>query len=256
MLPSRYSPGSHISGTRQDPTFSGTHPDFTFPKLVRILHFRYLLGSHLFGTHQDPFRYSPGSYLFRYSPGFYLPCTRPDPTFPVLTRIPPFRYSPGSQISGTRPNPTFSALAWIPPFWYSPEFLPFRHSLGFYPFRYSPRFLLFRHLLGFYPFPVLTQTILWYSPGFHLFDTRRDSTFSCTHPDPTFSSTCPDPSPELTQTLLQSLPGFPHLLRHHPRISLSFLELCPDHSSSQALYLDFFKSFNQSESVPLTFSTR
>ena len=57
FLPSQYSPGSHLSGTRSDSTFFGTCPDITIS--------RYLPRSHLSGTH-------------------------PDFTFPVLTRILPF----------------------------------------------------------------------------------------------------------------------------------------------------------------------
>ena len=126
---------------------------------------------------------------------------------------------------------------------------------------------------------------------FYLFGTRPNSTLSGTHPYFYFFGTCSDstlsryllrtfsgtlpnstfptlagilpfmvltlqPFPVLARTLLRSLPGFPHLLRHRPRISLSFLALCPDHSSSQALYLVFFKSFSRSNSIPLAFNTK
>ena len=71
-----YSPRSHISSTRLDPTFSGTHPDVTFSVLARIPHFWYSPRFHLFGTRWDStffffffFRYSPGSNIFRCLPG-------------------------------------------------------------------------------------------------------------------------------------------------------------------------------------------
>ena len=97
--PFRYSPGTHLSDTR---------PDLTFSVLARIPPSRYSPGSHISGTRPD----SPFLVLARIS------------TFPVLTRIPPFWYSPGP-FSGTRPDPTFFSthpdptfpvLARIPPF--------------------------------------------------------------------------------------------------------------------------------------------
>ena len=69
------------------------------------------------------------------------------------------------------------------------------------PFRYLPGFLLFRHSPRFYPFPVLTQTLLRYSPESHL------------------SSTHPDPFLVLTQTLLRYSPGF-HLSGTRPDSTL------------------------------------
>ena len=139
-----------------------------------------------------------------------------------LTRIPHFRYSPRSHISGTHPDSPFLVLARIPPSRYSLES--------------------------------------------HISDTRPNPTYSGTHPDFYFFGTRPDPTfpvptriqpfPVLAWTLLRSLPGFPHLLRHRPWISLSFPALCSNHSSSQASYLVFFKPFNRSDFVLLTFSTR
>ena len=153
----------------------------------------YSLGFSISGTHPDPtlpvlariphFRLSPGSYLFWYSPGFL-----------------PSLYSPGSHITDTRPdspfsvlaqilsfpiltrNSTFPVLSRIPPFRYSPGFPHFRYSLGSYLFRYSP---------GFLP----SQ----YSPGSHLFGT---------HLDFTFSGACPDLSPEFAR-ISSSSPASP-----------------------------------------------
>ena len=178
------------------------------------------------------FRYSPGFPLFWYSrKDFYLLGTSSDPTFPVLTRIPPF-----------------PVLARILPFPILTRISPFRYSPGFYLFQYSLGFLF----SGTRP----DSTISRYSPG-PFFGTRSDSTFSA------FAGILPfpvltriQPFTVLAWTFLQSLPGFPHLLRHRPWISLSFPALCPDNSSSQTSCLVFFKSFNRSDSVPLTFSTR
>ena len=142
----------------------------------------------------------------------------------------PSRYPPGSHISSTRPDPTFLVLAQIPHFQYSP---------GSYLFRYSPGC----YLPGTSPDPtflVLDQIpYFWYSPGSPISGTRSDPTFSGTHPDFTF----------------RYYPGS-YLFQHRPRISLSFLVLCPDHSSSQALCLVFFKSFNRGDFVPLVFGTK
>ena len=271
-----YSPGFPIFGTRSDFYLSSTHPDSPFPVLTRIPHFRYSPGFlpfryspgfPIFGTLPDPtfsvlaqiphFRYSPGSYLSRYSSGSPTSGTLPDPTFsgnhrdfpfpvltriltsPILARIPHFRYSPGFYLLGTHPDPTFSVLARIPHF------------------RYSPRSPIFGTLpdptfSGTHPdftFPVLARiTLLQYSPGFHLFGTHWDSTFSDTHSYSTFFGDCPDLSLYLAR-ISSSSPA-------SPRISLSFPELCPDHSSSQASCLVFFKSFNWSDSVPLVFGTK
>ena len=137
----RYSPGSHLSGTRPDFYFFGTRPYPTFPVLTRAI-----------------LRYSPESYFFRYSPRFYLPNTRLDPTFSVpaqistfsaLAQIPPFWYSPGP-FSGTRPDLTFPVLTWTL-FWYSPKSHLFGTHLDFYFF-------------GTFPDSTLSR----YSPGFHL----------------------------------------------------------------------------------------
>ena len=311
--------GSHLFGTCPDPTFFGTHPNFTFPVLAWIPPFRYSPGSHLFGTRLDPT-------FFRYSPEFYLPSTRPDPTLPVLVWISLFRYSPGFYLPGTHQYSTFSGtrldfyflaltrilpfpcthsnpssvLARIPHYRYShgfpfsssyPDFtfsiltriLPFLVLAWISIFRYSPGFYYFRYSPGFYYFPVLTRTLLRYSPGFYLFryypgflfsNTRPDSIISRYSPGPFFGTPLDStflalarilPFPVLTQiqtfpvlarTFLRSLLGFPYLLRHRPRISLSFPALCPNHSSSQASCLVFFKSFNRSDSVPLAFSSK
>ena len=245
-----YSPGP-FSGTHQDFHLSGTHSDFTlllvlaristFPALSQILHF--------LGTHPDP--------------------------SPVLARIPPFWYSPGSHLSGTCPDPTFPVLARISTFSALAQILPFpgTHS--------DPSHVLAgSHLSGTRPdppfsdtcpdstFPVLAwiSTILRYSPGFHLsgtcpdfyfFGTRRDSTFSNTHMDSTFSGAFPDPSSELARISL-SFPTSSLDSSSSPTSPPDFIvfsSLCPDHSSSQASHLVFFKSLNQSDSVPLAFST-
>ena len=94
-----------------------------------------------------------------------------------LSRIPPFWYSPGP-FSGTRSDPTFLVLtrippfpilARIPPFRYSPRFPHFWYSLGSYLFRYSPGFPHFQYSPGSYLFR--------YSPEFYLLGTSPDPTF-------------------------------------------------------------------------------
>ena len=168
--------------------------------------------------------------LLRYSPGSHLSGTLPDHSS-ILAQILPFRYSPGSHISGTRPD--------------------------FY-------------ISGTRPDSTISGT----RPNFYFSGTCSDSTlsrylpkpFSGTHPDSTFLTlamilpfpvlTRIQPFPVLTRTHLRSLPRFRHLLRHHPWISLSFPALCLEHLSSQASYLVFFQSFNRSDSIPSTFSTR
>ena len=114
----RYSPGSHLSGTRSDPTFPVLARISTFPTLTQILPFPntcpdpslvlarippfsgtrpdfHLSGTHLdstfFGTRLD-FYFSgthPDSTISWYSPGLFFG-TRPDSTFPTLTGILPF----------------------------------------------------------------------------------------------------------------------------------------------------------------------
>ena len=170
----RYSPGSHLSGTRRDFYFSSTRPDSTLLWYSPGFHLSLVLAQI------STFPALTGSYLSGTRPDFYFSSTRSDSTLSRYSPIPFF---------GTRPDSTF--------LWYLPRFPPFRHSPGFYLFWYSPGFLLFQHSLGFYHFLVLTRTLLRYSPRFHLSDTSRDSTFSCTHPNPTFSGACPDPSPDL-----------------------------------------------------------
>ena len=230
----------------------GTHPNSTFPVLARISIFLALarILPFLVLALIQPSRYSPGPFSgtrldstflvlawilpFWYSPGFYLFETRSDSTFlvlaqistfpvvvmilpfpalarilpfPILAQIQPSQYSPGP-FSGTRPDSTFPVLSRIPLFQYSLEF-------------YLPR----------------------YSPGFYLFGTRLDSTFSDTRPDPTFLV--------LNMTHLRYSPGF-LLFRHSPgfypspvlaRISLSFPASCPDSSSSPASCPDFIILF-------------
>ena len=326
FYPFWYSLEFQISNTRPDSTLSNTRPDFTFPALAQILpfpiltwipHFRHshilpFLDTHpypsLILTRILPFRHFPGFYPFWYSPRFHLSSTRsdftlfgtcPDSTFSTLARILPF--------PGTHPDLS-PVLARIPHFWHSPGFHPFS-ILTQTLLRYSRGFHLFGTRPNFYFFGTCPDSALFlYSLGFYFLGTRPNSTFSGTRPDPPFSGTRPDPFlvlarihpspvlawiphfpilirtllryspkfhisdthrilpflvltriqpfPMLAQTLLWSLPGFPHLLRHRPRISLYFLTLCPDHSSSQASYLVFFMSFNWSDSILLDFNTR
>ena len=132
----RYSPGSPISGTLPDPTFS---------VLTRISHSQYSPGSHIFGTRPDhPFpvlsRILPFSVLTRILPS---PILARIPPFPVITGIFPSRYSPGFHILSTRPDPTFSVLARITHFRYYPGSYLFRYSPGFYLLQYSPGYYLF-----------------------------------------------------------------------------------------------------------------
>ena len=98
ILPSRYSLGSHISGTCPDFYFSGTRPDSTLS--------RYSPGPFS-GTRPDPTFLVLTRTLLRYSLGFHLFGTCPDSTFPALARILPF--------PGTLQDPS-SVLTWIPPF--------------------------------------------------------------------------------------------------------------------------------------------
>ena len=230
ILPSRYSPGSHLSDTRPDPTFSvlawilpffGTHPNFTFLVLARIPHYRYSSGFPFSDTHQDftfpvltqilPFPVLAWISIFWHSPGFYH--------FPVLTRT-LLRYSPGSHITGTRTESPFPVLTRI---------LPSRYSLGFYLFWYSPGFLFSgtrpdSTIFGTRP----DSTISRYSPG-PFFGTRPDFTFFGTILDFYFQTlarilpfpgTHPDPSSVLPRILhFQHLPGF-YLFRYLPRSKL------------------------------------
>ena len=110
----------HLTRIPQFPVLTRIIP---FPVLTRILPSRYSPESHLFGTRPDFYFFDtrPDSTLSRYSPG---PGTRSDPTFPVLTRT-LFRYSSGSQLSSTRPDPTFPILTRISTFMALAQILPF-----------------------------------------------------------------------------------------------------------------------------------
>ena len=111
----------------------------------------------------QPSRYSLGPFSDTHL-DFYFYGTHPDSTFSVLARIPPSWYSPGPFSSnhldfyflGTCLDSTFSVLARIPPFRYSLGFLLFdtRPDSTFFGTRSDPTF------------PVLTRTLLRYSPGF------------------------------------------------------------------------------------------
>ena len=247
-------------------SFFGTSPDSTFLALARILPFPVLARTFLW--------YLPGFHLslvlvqistFWHSPGFYLSSVLARiSTFPVLARISTFlALAQILPFPGTHPNPS-PILTQIPPFQYSPGFHLFGTRLA--TFLALARILPFPILAWIHPSPVLARIPLFvYSPGFlPFFDAHSDSTFPALAQISTFSAlvrilpflvlTRIQPFPVLARTLLRSLPGFhylfrhhvriPRLLRHRPQISLSFLALCPDHSSSQASYLVFFKSFN------------
>ena len=163
-----------------DPTFWYSPEFLLFRHSPRFYPFLILTQTLLRYSHRiPPFWYSPGPF-FGTRPDFYFSGTRLDSTLS--------RYSPGP-FSGTRPDPTFPVLAWISTF------------------RHSPRF---------YPFPVLTRTLLWYSPGSHFSSTLLDPTFSVlarippfrylhrshifgTRSDSTFSRYSPGPSLVLAQ---------------------------------------------------------
>ena len=116
ISPFWHSPGSHLSSTRSNPTFSVLTLISTFPALAQILPFP--------GTHSDP--------------------------SPVLARIPPFRYSPGSHLSGTRPNSTFPKLAQISTFPALARILPFLLLARIHPSLVLARIPLFRYSPGFH----------------------------------------------------------------------------------------------------------
>ena len=123
----RYSPGSHLSGTRSDPTFPVLARISTFPTLTQILSFPDTcpdpslvlarippfsgtrLDFHLYGTHLDStffgtrldFYFSgthPDSTISWYSPRFHLSDTHRDSTFSDTHLDPTF--------SGACPDPS------------------------------------------------------------------------------------------------------------------------------------------------------
>ena len=241
ILPSRYSPGFHLSGTRKDFYFSGTCPDSTFfgtrsDPTFSVLTWtllRYSPGFYLSGTRLDstfpvlswilPFRNSFGFHLSGIGPDFYFSgsrhdstfsgtrsdstfsYTRPDPTFPVLTRT-LLRYSPGFYLSGTLPNSTVPVLSRILPSSVLARILPFWYSLGFYLFRYSPGSNL--PSTQYDPSPVLAwiptfSALAWILP---------------------FSGACPDFiifSGIMSRFLIFSgiVPGFHYPFHHYARIT-------------------------------------
>ena len=202
FYPFRYLPGSTFMALTQILPFFGTRQDSTFLALARIIPFPIL-------ARIPHFRHSPGFYpflvltrtLLRYSPRFHISGThldstlsrysskpffdtRPDSTFPVLSRTSNFSEltrilhffgtSPDFYFSGTRPE---SAL--------------FQHSPGFCPFPTLTRIPLFQHFPRFYLFQ--------YSLGFHLSGTCPNFTF------PTLAWILPFPMPALA--LFRCLPG-------------------------------------------------
>ena len=208
ILPSRYLPGSHLSGTRSNLYFFGTRPDSTISQ--------YSLGPFS-GTRPDPtfpvltristFPALAQNFLW-YSPGFHLSSVFAKIfTFPALTRIPHFfSVCPDFHLSGTHPDSTFLGTLPDPTFSILARIPPFRYSPR--PFPVLARIPPFRHSPRFF--------YLWYLPKFHISGTHSDSTLSRNSLGP-FSGTRQDFTlPALALILPFSvLAQIPHF-RHSP----------------------------------------